>query len=445
MAQPSAWTPVEETLAWTPVSESPGALSRFAEGTGIPSLVRAISKSGPDGEDPRATFAKNLWELAKSAGSNGPVEHLKAAQAAAKSGDYLSAIHHVVSGAAANMGLGPAEQMTSQILGDLKSGNIAGAVGGLATVFGPTAIEEAGQGLKGISLGNRTKAAAMTARDLGKEAVVGEVSKIPGVSTIKAGLKTKATYEKNLASLSPTATPPPIPPPVDIIAPSGVTGSGRPIEGQYQSLPPEYRMPFDPARLGPNWANANPNAGPGVPIPQPPTPKGPTSRQVMPDRVITDPATQIWPNANPNAGGTGRVPPSSPSRIIRPDTYRPRTEITPSDPLPTPAEAGFGGPNPEPLPRKTSPAEAANRASLTDRVAATLYNGGKGVGRDKISLLRDPEVDPMLKNDFWESVEKAANKGKPHSEKSRTMILNKLEALHDEAAKITPASPVPEP
>lgn len=210
-----------------------------------------------------------------------------------------------------------------------------------------------------------------------------------------------------------------VPPP-----PRPLPNANRPAPGWAEGPGPEFdEIPPVNPRYGPLPSGRVPG-----PAPQPPPP-APRPPRAAPGWVAgPGPGDAPVLDASPIPGPlpSGRVPGKGTAF---------------DEPLPTPAEAGFGGPNPEPLPPRTSPKYAANQAAISDRTAQVLYRSG--VTPEKLAALRDPDMDPMLVNDFWEKVQDNANGGKEHSDKTKAMILKKLEKLHEGEKKSTPSTPIP--
>lgn len=275
--------------------------------------------------------------------------------------------------------------------------------------------------------------------------------------------------------------------PSTIVQPSGVTASGA-DKRTFQDIPTEHRMPFDPARIG--HPEANPAAGgAGRVVPEPG--KGPTGPRTVFEMGTNNrtPVQEMYPAANQSAGGNafGRpansgfespVPsrekvvfedaPTDPIRKLYPSANfqaggQPGTPIPVRPPVqqpagghfpvspeaPTPPSAdelksiGFGSNPPEKSAAKINVHEATNRALKTDAVARQLYNNGQGVTKEHVALLRDKTPSGKAARELaWNDIETVS--GKKHSPQSRKQILDKLDALHSDAATITPTTPIPE-
>lgn len=179
--------------------DKPGVMSRYFEATGLPGTYRALFKpADKPGEDPRATFGKNVIDILKGSleESGG---HTTDMMSSAARGDFGSAAGNAI---ASIPFIGP---MIDKLATHLENGEWPEAAGTATTLFGPKALDAAKPIVKGaVDAASETASNARTDLSAAAKAALQKPSAsqpVPGTESLPPELAQALALHPKTAAL----------------------------------------------------------------------------------------------------------------------------------------------------------------------------------------------------------------------------------------------------
>lgn len=420
---------------------------RFAEGTGLPSLYRGLTKDLDKAPDKEVQGVKNLWETLKNVAIGGTSSHMSAAKEAAHKGDYTGAVNQVLRGITSLTPNGQAADLADKIHQDLKDGNIAGALGTGAMLAAPAIGGKAVGAVRKVNASLPEGAIPATLGQSIKTVAGKELSKIPGASIITEGRGFIKRLNENAAKLQESADA------LKATEAAKARYGGDEFMANTMAKAPSSRPPT-PTRSTPaveapevdayqnTLRNGKAQPAPTRSTPSTPLPEAPEVAEPTIQEIQTRMAQKGGKAPTPSRATPSTAVPEAPEDFEaatrakgKPVSLGSRT--TPSVSEEAVAGEGLGEVPPTPAELKGALNKAVNTDTKAQRLAQYLFGEGKGIQPEHIEGLRSPKKAPttpeeLLHEDLRRSVKGEIEKKSGESyDTSWDKGLEYLQKLHD--------------